>query len=248
MIRFLSVWILALTCSVGLAGGLDGDAKALARVELMLDAIGGRENWSSARSLYTMERARHPAYGDSIIATFWRDLEAPGEFMKLSHEKINACSAWYDESGWFMRDGKLRDLSEAELKERNFYWHREIYTLYHQLAKAERKLTVRELEPNGFTVLDEAGDKIGDFQLTPSGDLYLWRQFGGDDPVAYVYGPHKDFGEISFPDWGTATDGGWSFYYVQVHPSSKPFKVHADLTRPREQWSGGALKKDPCED
>lgn len=247
MFRFLLSWILVILSASSYGGGLEGDPKALHRVELMFETMGGREVWANARSLYTMERARHPAYGDGIIASFWRDLEKPGEYARLSHKNLDVSYAWNEREGWISRNGELRDFNDDEMKERRYYWGREIYTLYRQLAKGERKLTVRSVEPNGFYVLDETGDKVGEFRLTPRGDLYFWQQLGGDNPVAYVYGPHKDFGEISFPDWGTATDGGWGFYYVQVKPSPKPFHAHVDLTKPDTTWSGGALKKkDGC--
>jgi hypothetical protein len=248
MTRYILLWALFFHCAVLNAGGLEGDAEALARVERMLDGIGGRDVWANARSLYTMERARHPAYGDGIVATFWRDLESPGEYARLSHDKIDVKYAWNEDGGWIRRNEELRDFDDNELKERLYYWPREIYTLYHQLAKGERSLTVKDIEHNGFIVLDEEGEQIGEFRLTPSGDLYYWAQAGGDDPVAYVYGPHKDFGNVDFPDWGTSTDGGWGFYYLQVQPSPKPFRAHVDLTKPELQWSGGALRKDSCEE
>jgi hypothetical protein len=250
MVRFpkacvLFVWAI-LTSALCFGGGLDGDAKALRRVEVMLESIGGREAWANARSLYTMERARHPTYGDGIVASFWRDLEHPGEYARLAHENLDVTYGWDASHGWISRNGELRDFTDDEMDERRYYWQREIYTLYHQLAKGERKLTVHSIEPNGFYVVDEANEKIGEFRLTPDGNVYFWEQLGGENPVAYVYGPHKDFGPISFPDWGTATDGGWGFYYVQVRPSQKSFNAHVDLRKPKHEWSGGALRKENC--
>ena len=246
MFRFLVLWTLVILSAATYGSGLEGDPKALHRVEMMFDAIGGRDAWANARSLYTMERARHPAYGDGIIASYWRDLEFPGEYGRLVHKNLDVRYGWDDEQGWISRDGELRDFSDDEMAEHLDNWGREIYTLYHQPAKGERELTVRAVEPNGFTVLNEQDKSIGEFRLTPSGDLYFWQQLGGNNPVAYVYGPHKDFGDVSFPDWGTATDGGWGFYYLQVKPSEKSFRAHIDLTKPKTEWGGGALKKDNC--
>ena len=152
-------------------------------------------------------------------------------------------SAWDKDGGWILRDREVRDFEEQELAERLFYWSREIYTLYHQLALGERSLTVKVAAHNGFLVLDERGEKISEFRLTPEGDPYYWAQQGGSQPVTYVYGPHKDFGKVSFPDWGTSTDGDWGFYFVQVRPSAKPFKAHVDLTKPDLEWSGGAIHR-----
>lgn len=243
-VRWFSMCLLIVFCMPSHGGGLNGDTRALERVATMFDSLGGREAWASARSLYTIQRARHPAYGDGIVATFWRDLEQPGEHARLSHEKLDVHYAWSSSGGWILRNGEMRDFDRDEMKERLYYWDREIYTLYHQLALGQRNLTVRDAEPDGFYVLDEQGDKIGEFRLTADGNLYFWKQEGGKNPVAYIYGPHKDFGSVSFPDWGTSTDGGWGFYYVQVRPSRKPFSAHVELTKPVTTWSGGALHND----
>lgn len=228
------------------AGGLGGDPEALARVEAMLNKLGGQPVWANARSLYTMERARHPAYGGGIVATFWRDLENPGEYARVKHHKLDVRYAWNEEGGWIERNGEIHDFSEKEHSSRRNDWYREIYTLYHQLAVGERELNVKKLEPGGFEVLDETGKTLGRFKLTPQGDLYAWEQVGSDEPVAYIYGPHKDFGEVEFPDWGTSTDGSWSFYYLQVRPSEHPFEFHVDMAKPKPHWDGGALNKGDC--
>ena len=248
MSRFLFIWSLIFFCSATVADGSDGDVSALQRVEQMLESIGGREAWANAKSLYTMERAWHPTYGDGIVASYWHDLEKPGEFTRLSVVDREIVYGWNEQGGWISRDGELRDYKSDELAERRFYWHREIYTLYHQLAEAKRDLTVKSTERNGFVVIDEADEIIGEFRLTPEGSLYFWGQTCVKDPVAYVYGPHKNFGAITFPGWGTSTDGKWGFYYVQVKPSNKPFDAHVDMTRPEKAWSGGAIKKDKCPD
>jgi WD40 repeat protein len=121
-----------------------------------------------------------------------------------------------------------------------------MYTLYHQLARGERNLKVRDLEPDGILVLDEDGEGIAKFKLSPDGQVYYWELLGGKDNLAFIYGPHKNFGEVSFPDWGTSTDGSWSFYYLQVRPSRRSFAANVNLAKPDERFSGGALVKEKC--
>lgn len=246
-LRAVSVllFIVASLPVAALAGGLKGDPEALSRVDAMLERLGGKALWASTRSLYTMERARHPGYGDGIVATFWRDLESPAERAEIKHARLDIQYAWNEKGGWVLRDGEVRDYDAGEIDARVDNWAREIYTLYHQLATGDRALTVKSLEPNGFRVLDENLEKIGDFRLTAEGALYYWQQYG-EDPVAYIYGPNKAFGEVRFPDWGTAVDGSWGFYYVQVFPSSKPFGVNASVRKPKTEWLGGALHPDNC--
>ena len=96
-------------------GGLTGDPEAISRMHRMLEGLGGKEIWANARSLYTMERARHPSYGDGIVATFWRDLEQPGERVELKHSKLKVSYAWNESGGWISRDGKVREFIEVEV-------------------------------------------------------------------------------------------------------------------------------------
>lgn len=238
-------FIVALSSAAAFAGELKGDPEALARVDVMLGQLGGKALWAKTRSLYTMERARHPRYGDGIVATFWRDLESPAERAEIKHAKLDVQYAWNREGGWVLSDGHVRDYDADEIAARVDNWASEIYTLFHRLAAGDPALTVKSLDHNGFRVLDENLEKIGDFRLTADGALYYWQQYG-NDPVAFIYGPNKAFGEVRFPDWGTAVDGSWGFYYVQVLPSPKPFNVNASVRRPKTEWLGGALHPDNC--
>ena len=247
MLRRLSGLLLLLLVPLSAsASGIEGDARALKRVEQMLAALGGRSLWAEARSLHTIERARHPDYGDGIEANMWHNLEAPGEYAHLIHSQVEIKRGWDEDGGWVKKDDDLRDYSEEEVQKRIFYWHRDMYTLYHQLAKGERKLTVRALEPDGILVLDENGEDVAKFKLSPDGQVYYWELLGGKGERVFIYGPHRNFGEVRFPDWGTSTDGSWSSYYLQVRPSRRSFAANVNLAKPDERFSGGALVKEKC--
>ncbi|MCB1693282.1 MAG: hypothetical protein KDI19_10985 [Pseudomonadales bacterium] len=246
--RFLCLVALLLASTPDLlAAGLHGDQEALARVDRMYARLGGKALWAGARSLHTIERARDPKYGDGIVATYWRNLEAPGERVEYRSADLNLVYAWDEEGGWMMRDGKVTDFTGDEIRERAASWRGDLYTLFHQLAAGTRNLEVRSLAPDGFDVLDEAGSKMAEYHLTRDGDLYRWRQFQGDTPTSWVYGPHRNFGDVSFPDWGTSSDGDWGFYYLAVEPSDKPFSRNASTHKPKTEWLGGALHPDNCD-
>ena len=223
-----------------------GDPLAIKRMERMLEKLGGRKIWANTLSLLTVERVRHYKYGDGIIETVWRDLDQPGASIKLMHPDLNLVYAWNSTRGWVSRDGVLRDLSKDEIHQKEVHWQRDLYTLFHQLALGDRKLTLKVLKPNGFRILDEDKKKIGDFRLTSSGELYQWQRFGSQKSETYVYGPLKSFGLLNFPDWSTTTDGHWRSYIVQVQPSFKSFSTHVSLEKPESDcsesdWHGGAV-------
>lgn len=223
-----------------------GDRLAIERMERMLEKLGGREVWANTLSLLTVERVRHYKYGDGIIETVWRDLDQPGASIKLMHPDLNLVYAWDSTQGWVSRNGVLRDLSKDEIHQKEVHWQRDLYTLFHQLALGDRKLTLKVLKPNGFKILDEDKKKIGEFRLTRSGELYQWQRFGSQKSETYIYGPFKSFGVLNFPDWSTTTDGHWRSYIVQVQPSFKPFGIHVSMEKPesdcsKSDWHGGAV-------
>ena len=106
------------------------------------------------------------------------------------------------------------------------FWNGEIYVMYHRLAKGDPDLRLEKNDDNSFTAFDENLDRrLGTFWINADGELYRWRH---DDGTEYIYGPHRKFGLISFPDWGTQVDGSWSFYYVDVRWSSEAPTVSFD--------------------
>ena len=223
-----------------------GDSVALGRLAAMLEQIGGRAAWAEARSLYTMEKARSPHYGDGIVSESWHDLESPGSWGDIKHPRFNARYAWSPEGGWIGREGEYRDMIDDEIKEKTFYWHRDIYTLFHQLAIGDQGFTLETIQPNGFRVLDQKYRQLAEFHLTADNEVYRFIQLGGKGTHAYIYGPYRSFGNTQFPDWSTSTDGKWGAYYVQVMPSSKPFREQVSVKKPVLEWHGGAVKNN-CE-
>ncbi len=210
----------------------------------MLEQLGGRDVWANARSLFTMEKARHIDYGDGVVATFWRDLEHPAEKAEFKHSELRVVYAWDKLGGWISSDGEIRDFIDDEISERVSLWHRELFTLYHQMALGNRALKLEKLNPNGFRVFNEESEAIGEFRITPDGELYYWKRLHGNKSKTYLYGPHKSFGAIHFPDWNTSSDGEWGSYFVQVLPSKKPFADHVSIRKPITKWQGGAVRKD----
>jgi hypothetical protein len=218
----------ALVCLLLLCGAakaeMQGDDEALAMAARMIESIGGKELWSQIRSLHVIEQSRS-LRGDGIVGEFWRDLQQPRERYSLTRKNGLEVEFWWDERGvWQFIDGEPnRNLPEGLHAEVLNYWPGEIYVMYHRLAKADADLRLVKEDDRSFAAHDEKLDRrLGTFWINDDGELYRWRH---DDGTEYIYGPHKKFGDISFPDWGTQVDGSWSFYYVAVHWSRDAPKV-----------------------
>ena len=223
-----------------------GSQEALARLDKLLDQLGGRELWSNARSLYLIQRTRSPKLGDGILSISWRGLESPGEWGELQHAKLKVRYAWSKDGGWYRRNGKYRDYIDDEIAEKAFYWQRDLYTLYHQLARDEVAYQLELLEPFGLLVRNGNLEKVAELHLTKGGEVYRWRSLGEKKGRSSVFGPYKSFGQARFPDWMASSDGDWGAYQIQVMPSPIPFREQVSLKKPVHEWQGGAVKKNSC--
>ncbi len=195
---------------------MKGDAEARALAAQMIESIGGKELWSQIRSLHVIEQSRS-LRGDGIVGEFWRDLQVPRERYTLTNKNGMKIEFWWDDRGvWQFIDGKRNEsLPEGLHAEVRAYWPGEIYVMYHRFAKEDGNLRLAKNSDNSFTAFDDSLDRrLGTFWVNQDGVLYRWQH---DDGTEYIYGPHRKFGAISFPDWGTQVDGSWSFYYVAVH-------------------------------
>jgi hypothetical protein len=226
---------------------IKGNREALARLDKLLAALGGRELWAEAKSLYLIQRTRSPKVGDGILSTSWRDLERPGEWGELQHAKLKVRYAWTESGGWFRRDAKYRDYIGDEVAEKAFYWHRDLYTLYHRLAKDELTYHLEALEPFGLLVRDAELKKIAELHLTRDGELFRWQPLGTKKKGSSIFGPYKSFGQARFPDWMASSDGQWGAYQIQVMPSPIPFHEQVSLGKPVREWQGGAVQRHSCE-
>ena len=224
------VLVLGLAISTGASAEMKGDEEAIALADQLVESIGGKALWSQIRSLHVIEQSRS-LKGDGIIGEFWRDLQTPRERYTLSNRDGLKVEFWWDHRGvWQFINGKQNENLPASLhSEVQSYWAGEIYVMYHRLAKEDSSLRLDKNGDNSFTAFDEKLDRrLGTFWVNEDGDLYRWRH---DDGTEYIYGPHRQFGEISFPDWGSQVDGSWSFYYVEVRWSTDEPQVSFDPPR-----------------
>jgi hypothetical protein len=227
IIKYTIIGLCCLTLSAEISAEIKGDAEAIELANKMITSIGGKELWSEIRTLYIVEKSRSPK-GDGIIGEFWRDLQQPREWYTLKNRSGLEVKFWWDHRGvWqFINGERNQKLPETLHDEVKSYWQGEIYVMYHRLASEDSSIRLEKNSDNSFTAFDEKiKRRLGTFWINADGQMYRWRH---DDGTEYIYGPHKKFGDISFPDWGTQIDGSWSFYYVEVRWSKSEPPVSFD--------------------
>lgn len=208
---------------------MQGDAEAIELATTMMEHMGNVEAWATAKTFYAVEKTRS-LNGDGIVGTFWRPLDEAKEWYQLNSRTGNIVRFWWDDRGVYQTvNGNVtsENLPEDIMNLVHDYWPGEIYIMYHRFAKQDETLRLEKHEDNSFTAYDLSRDerRLGTFWVNGEGHLYRWRH---DDGTEYIYGPHKKFGDLSMPTWGTQIDGSWSFEYVEVRLLDSPPPVSFD--------------------
>ncbi len=217
---------MALAFSSGSAASAQTDADAWAVADRLLQSLGGRAAWASARSLYVRERAFPASIDGSVVAEFWRDLESPAYRSLVVGPSIRRETAWSENGGYSIRDGVRTEMSAESLRAWIADWRQEPYVMYHKLAVRDPSLRLTAVDENRLEIYDrESGSLLCWFVVDISGALLRWGNYYKGEVSEHVYGPLQDFGEIRMPSWGTSTTGSWRFEYEEVRPMSEPLDI-----------------------
>ena len=222
---------------------LRGDAEATARIERMLDRMGGRERWAAAKSYYIKYRQLHSGrrVGEGEERS-WRDVSSPRERLELwrtdyEGRTINWGHTFDKRAGWVRQPEGLRQYSAKEHSDITGFWKQDVYTMFRRMAVGDQALTYRFTAPNRIDV-SEGGKAIGWWDIDRGGMLLRWGVDEGNPYItgslSYIYGPYKKFGDISFPAWGASSDGLYRFDYLEflVSPEAIPEAVFHDPGTP----------------
>lgn len=185
----------------------------------LVESLGGKETWASAQALYVREQAFPASLKEPVTAEFWRDLEKPAYRSLVVGPSIRREAAWTERGGWVVRDGVRSEMSEETLREEIAGWRQEPYVMYHKLALRDPSLELKLVDGNRLEIFDRESDKLLCwFVVDASGALLRWGNYYQGEISEHVYGPLKDFGELTMPAWGTSTTGSWRFDYQEVRP------------------------------
>lgn len=203
-----------------------GDAKAVARVDGMLERIGGRKPWAAVRTLYVKE---HAFLRDGSVATveIWRDFDALTRRIVTNSSTLRRVTVVGESSGWAERDGKVTRLAEPEFAKEKQGLAQEPYHIYHRLAKGDAKLQVELDGTDKLEVHDQDHGLLCWFVLDEKDNPISWANFYDGAITQHWYGPLQKFGPINLPKWGSAADGRWRFEYVEASMSADRLELSA---------------------
>ena len=209
--------------------GLRGDPEALAMARTMLERMGGREVWAKAATLYIVEEVHHPGERLPYRSEAWRSLREPKIRGTAKSAELDRSFANTPEQGWSLRGGRLTTLDAMQVRQWLGRWQRNIYVMYHRLAREDPSLWLVKEQGRGFAVLDaRSGERLCAFEVTAGGEVLRWSASFGVGTEEWIYGPLAEFGAVRMPAWGVRLQDSYRFYYREVRLSSSPPPVSFD--------------------
>lgn len=214
------------------AQDLKGDADAVDAVRLMIDRLGGEEVWSNARSMHLVYEGWRTEPPEPVVEEAWRDLAEPYQHAVFEGRSFETKFSMTPDASWLSLTGRHRPFTDEEHGENLAFWDFDFYTIIRNLAAGDERITLRTGAGGRVLIEGPGGADWGWFEIDAAGQPVRWGAvYGGDEPLEYLYGPVKSFGNVNFPAWGTASDGSWRFDYLTIDVSRDP--IPFEITPPR---------------
>ena len=208
------------------AAELKGSNDAKARIDLMLNRLGGAEIWSEATTLYLEYSGWRADPAQPIDERAWRSLSTPDQKVIFEGRFSDTTYHMNEDASWLsFSERPARRFNEEEHALNLKFWNYDFYTALHNLALGDERITVRM---GGDRIVRLTGPNNADwgwFEIDDTGQPIRWGAKYGEDELEYLYGPVRAFGNINFPAWGTASNGSWRFEYTTVDVSREPFHL-----------------------
>lgn len=216
------VGALLIGLTVAAAGGaeaqLRGDAEAVAAVERMIEAVGGRELWTESRTLELDYRARAKGVDGVVVERAWRDLTRAEQRIEIERAGNDLVVVLTETAGWRARGDSVTAMPHDAVAQHRLFWPKDYYTLIRRFAVEDPDLWVEYVEDRArVVVFSETHGELGWWEVASDGAIERWGTVNMGEPLEYVYGPMRDFGGgLRFPAWGASLDGGWRFEYTRA--------------------------------
>lgn len=142
-----------------------GSEKAVKKVEEMLEAIGGRENWASLKSLYI--RAIHTEEGidKPYQNEIWRNIDTAQFKIVQRNPDFHTVGIVNGDKGWIIRNkGEAKEMSEQQLAGLLHHNKHLLYGIFHRIAKDAPGLSF-EIDEKERLVVFDGGKMLAAFEF-----------------------------------------------------------------------------------
>ncbi len=225
MIKQITVVLIGLF-SMNTCFAEDDEARALGLK--FLNAVGGQEIWSQAKTLHNKAVNHHPAARLPYIQEQWYSLEKPSHHTQLNNFDMDRERSFTEDFGWSKTETSLKPFSEDRLKNEISSWYK---TLYHKLKLIALNDQSLHLERHGMKLsFYKNKDYLGWVLLAENGDLLKAGTTQNEEQYT-TFGEMVEFGEVRWPRSGENVDG-WRFEVLNIELLNTPMPM--DQSMPQE--------------
>jgi hypothetical protein len=196
-----------LAASLAAAQG-PGSPDVAARLEELLEAMGGRAAWAAAQAIKV--DATH--YSTSLRLPhrneIWNDFRAPRLRILATSAEMDRELVLDGDKGTRRDRADTRPLTGAEIDEHRRWWESNVYRTLHRLAKRDPDLSVRMIGPNRIAVFRKDGVRLNWLELNQQNEPILFGAWDSD--TGTVFGPLTTSPSgLRHSKWVTSGDGTW---------------------------------------
>lgn len=211
---------------------LKGNSEAVSLVQAMIKRLGGEEIWSQSQTLRLEYSGWRSEPAQAVDEHAWRSLSTPHQRVIFEGRRGDVSFNMREDASWLEFSAREPRRFTAEEHAANLdFWNFDFYTILHNLARGDERITLRLEAPGRVRIEGPQGADWGWFEIDATGQPVRWGAISDGEALEYVYGPVRAFGNINFPAWGASTDGSWRFEYTVVDVSREPFVL--DRRAPR---------------
>lgn len=186
---------------------------AEARVERLLEAMGGRAAWAQVK--FVQVEAVHDSLNlDELIDNkIINDLTVQRVRFEGKNSQIDSRRAITDNTGWRSRAGEVAAMTPEEVENDRRWWEANIYRTLHRLATGDPGLTARAIGKHRLEIFQSDGTRLNWFLINPRGQPMIFGTWDAETGTAF--GPLTSNGTINYARWGATPDGFFRYEIVR---------------------------------
>ena len=204
----ISSSVAAIMMTLGLLASPQPPDAADARVEALLQAMGGRAAWAGAQAVKVDATHYSTVFRLPHRNEIWNDFRRPRLRIVASSEEIDRALVVDGDRGSRRNRTDLRALTAEELTEQLRWWEGNVYRTLHRLARRDPDLSVRMIGPHRLGVFRKDGVRLNWIDLNQLSEPILFGTW--DSETGTIFGPLMTSPSgLKHPRWVASGDGTW---------------------------------------
>ncbi len=190
-------------------------ASAEARVDALLEAMGGRALWARTSAVHVDATHWDATIGAPFRNQIWNDFTAPKVRIE-AHIGGQTRERELDGAAGSRRvGGETNPLTPEQVASEYAWWESNVYRTLHRLARRDPDLTVRASGANRIDIYRADGRRLNWLVLNSLGEPILFGTW--DNETGTTFGPLTTSpGGLRHWRWGASADGTFRFEIKEI--------------------------------